>query len=58
MPFKGSSRGGGVGDKRLYGPLGESRVPDEDGAEEEGACQVSPDCMSCEANTFKFTSVR
>lgn len=35
MPFQGSSRGGGVGDKRLYGPCGESRVPDEDGAEEE-----------------------
>jgi hypothetical protein len=35
VPFQGPSRGGGVGNKRLYGPRGESRVPDEDGAEEE-----------------------
>lgn len=50
MPFKGPSGSGGVGDERLYGAGGESRVPDEDGAEEEGPCQVSPDCRSCEAN--------
>lgn len=43
VPFQGPSGSGGVGDKRLYGPRGESRVPDEDGAEEEGACQVSPE---------------